>query len=314
MGAPLSLLKQSIGLCIKSTTNGPAPKVDPFGNNIKKLRAALGGGTLRNHNSFVDQLSFWLARASVPHRGGKQGKPQTCKDLFSCVTTRCRHRLGEEGTKKLQEIVPDVMLDCRFLSSTLDGVGSILLRGKKTLADVKTKSCDDKYAAESTGTANAVVTKRQREVNDEYHKKAAEVDLESGTAPGDTEPFKRSLNEYGQKGRVIAPVVGAFAEMSPDIYAIPDLIASVLAADHCSFFNDKPAAAKGMFTQRLYRYFGLAAHLGWARLLTDRFRDLVEIPAPTRQSPDGHRDFTPDDEDAFEYETYHNPYTHSNEN
>ena len=61
------------------------------------------------------------------------------------------------------------MLDCRFLSSTLDGVGSILLRSKRTLADVKTKSCDNKYAAESTGTANAVVTKQQREVNDEYH-------------------------------------------------------------------------------------------------------------------------------------------------
>jgi hypothetical protein len=95
---------------------------------------------------------------------------------------------------------------------------------------------------------------------------------------------------------------------------IADLIASVLAADHCSFFNDKPAAAKGMFTQRLYRSFGLAVHLGWARLLADRYRGLVEIPAPTRQSPDGHRDFTSDDEDAFEYETYHNPDTHSNEN
>ena len=71
---------------------------------------------------------------------------------------------------------------------------------------MKTNSCDDKYAAEPTGTANAVVTKQQREVNDEYHKKAEEVDLESGTAPGDTGPFKRSLNDYGQKGRVIAPV------------------------------------------------------------------------------------------------------------
>jgi hypothetical protein len=35
------------------------------GSNIKKLRAAPGGGTLRNHNSVVDLLSFWLARASV---------------------------------------------------------------------------------------------------------------------------------------------------------------------------------------------------------------------------------------------------------
>jgi hypothetical protein len=105
-------------------------------------------------------------------------------------------------------------------------------------------------------------------------------DLEQGTAPGSTGPFRKELNEYGQKGRVIAPVVGAFAEMSPDTYAIADLISSVLANEHGSFFADKPSEAKGMFTQRLYRSLGLAAHLGWARLLVGRYRDLVEVPAP----------------------------------
>jgi hypothetical protein len=29
--------------------------------------------------------------------------------------------------------------------------------------------------------------------------------------------------------------------------------------------------AKGMFTQRLYRSLGLAAHLSWARLLVDHY-------------------------------------------
>ena len=103
------------------------------------------------------------------------------------------------------------MIDGRFLSSTFDGAKSILLGGIRTLADAKTKSCDNKYIAESNSTASAVVAKRQREVNNEYHKKATEVDLESGTAPGDTGPFKRLLNEYGQKGRAIAHMVGAFA-------------------------------------------------------------------------------------------------------
>ena len=102
------------------------------------------------------------------------------------------------------------MADGRFLSSTPYGAGSTLIWGKNSMADVKTKTCDGKYAAESTGTASAVVTKRQREVNDEYHKKGAEADLESGTAPSDTGPFKTLLNEYGQKGRVI----GAFAATS----------------------------------------------------------------------------------------------------
>jgi hypothetical protein len=63
-----------------------------------------------------------------------------------------------------------------------------------------------------------------------------------------------------------------------------------------------------MFTQRLYRSLGLAAHLGWARLLVDRYRDLVEVPAPTCEDPRGGRHhFAPDDEDAFEYENYQNP-------
>ena len=46
----------------------------------------------------------------------------------------------------------------------------------------------------------------------------------------------------------------------------------------------------------LYRSLGLAAHLGWARLLVDRYRDLVEVPAPTREGPVGGRHhFAPDD-------------------
>ena len=101
--------------------------------------------------------------------------------------------------------------------------------------------------------------------------------------------------------------------MSPGTYAIADLIASVLAADHFSFFNAKPAVAKGIFTQRSYRSFGLAEHLGWARLLTDRYRVLSES-RPNPPEPDGHRDLTSDGGDAFGYGIYHSPDTHSNEN
>jgi len=83
---------------------------------------------------------------------------------------------------------------------------------------------------------------------------------------------------------VIAPGVGAFAEISSQNYAKVGLVASPLV---------KPADAKDMFTQRLYRSFGMAVHLDWARLLADRYRDLAEIPASTHQSLDGHHDSTP---------------------
>jgi hypothetical protein len=45
----------------------------------------------------------------------------------------------------------------------------------------------------------SVVTKRQQEVNEKYHKKAGELDLEQGITLGSTGPFRKELNEYGQK-------------------------------------------------------------------------------------------------------------------
>jgi hypothetical protein len=100
--------------------------------------------------------------------------------------------------------------------------------------------------------------------------------------------------------------------MSPDTYAIAGFISSVLANEHGSFFAEEPLEAKGMFTQRLYRSPGLAAHLGWARPLVDRYQDLVEIPSSAREGPGGgHHHFAPDDEGAYGYENYHNPdHTH----
>ena len=48
--------------------------------------------------------------------------------------------------------------------------------------------------------ACAVATKWQQEANGNYHKKAGKLDLEQGTAPGtapgDTGPFRKELNEY----------------------------------------------------------------------------------------------------------------------
>jgi hypothetical protein len=65
-------------------------------------------------------------------------------------------------------------------------------------------------------------------------------------------------------------VVGAFGEMSSDVYAIIDLVASMLTHKHLSYYSENPSAIKGMFQQCIYRSLGLSAHLGWARLVIDR--------------------------------------------
>jgi hypothetical protein len=54
------------------------------------------------------------------------------------------------------------------------------------------------------------VKKRQQQVNDDYHKRVSKTDEKLGTAAGTTGPFAAELSKYGQKGRVVVPVVGAW--------------------------------------------------------------------------------------------------------
>ena len=87
---------------------------------------------------------------------------------------------------------------------------------------------------------------------------------------------------------MLAPVVGAFAEMSSDVHLLTDLIASAQAADHCEYFAALPSEIKGIFLIRARRGLGLTAHRGWARLLIDRMDTQVQRPEfPRRLSPRG---------------------------
>ena len=314
LGAPQSILAHAVGLPIfKSPSSGEVlANVDSHGNNLKKLKGATGGGTSQLHNSLVNHLSYWLQRAKIPHKGGAQGKPKTCKDLFTHASSRCRRRAGgmEDTETLLKSIIPDLMIDGRFLSSTLSGDGACLFRGRKSIADVKTKSCDESYGQERTGIGCARVNIRQREVNDKYHARAKELDQRQGTPSGTAGPFENGLKEYGLNGQVIGPVMGAFAEMSSDVYSMVDLISSVLAEEHCSYFAEEPSDAKGYFKARLYRSFGLLAHKGWARLMIDRYQDTVRAPRNDHERS-GARQGNDAEEEALEHENYFNPnYQH----
>ena len=59
------------------------------------------------------------------------------------------------------------------------------------------------------------------------------------------------LRSYGQDGKVIIPVAGAFGEKPSDVYAIIDLVASMLTHEHLSYCNEDPFAIKGMFQQSI---------------------------------------------------------------
>ena len=64
--------------------------------------------------------------------------------------------------------------------------------------------------------------------------------------------------------------------------------------------STSPRRSKGIFTQRIRRSLGLAVHRGWAKLLLDRCRDLVEDP----RQPRTHTHET-DEDDAEAHEYFH---------
>ena len=91
--------------------------------------------------------------------------------------------------------------------------------------------------------------------------------------------------------------------MSPDVYAIIDLMATALTCEHLSYYDAYPSVVRGMFQQRIYRSLGLSAHLGWARLVIDRTKAHIQYPS-SGNSP-GAAD--PAEDDAFENENFTSP-------
>ena len=117
-------------------------------------------------------------------------------------------------------------------------------------------------------------------------------------------PFTKELKSYGDNGRVLIPVVGAFAEISSNAHAIAELCASLQADRYCAYHKSQPAAVRGMFRQRIYYTWGLRMHRGWARLLHDRLQDLVIKPKAKRHCRDHNRD---EETNAFEEDAFNNP-------
>ena len=157
----------------------------------------------------------------------------------------------------------------------------------------------NKYAKNRTREPNADVNTRQRKVDQDYHHRAKELD--SGFGGDSSDGFEAELSSYGKRGKVLGPVVGAYGEMSDDVYVIAEAVAEELATEHCGFCSDKKqGAVEAFFLSQIYRPWGLVAQRGWARLMLAR-RCLVEVPnAPRHRAERAHAEAEFDEETAFD--------------
>ena len=99
-----------------------------------------------------------------------------------------------------------------------------------------------------------MVNARQKKVSTDYHPRAKSLDARGGDT---RDGFEAELNSYGQGGRLLRPVVGAFGDMSNDVKELANAVAEEPAVEHCSFYGDKASkAVKGFFLNQLYRSWG----------------------------------------------------------
>ena len=122
LGAPQSACAPLIGKQI----TGSNLKVDAFGNNVKSATGVKGDGHRTIHDNMVNVISNSLRLSGIPHRGGTNGKPRHCKDVFSGQVGS----LPEGQVRVLQKIIPDLIIDARDLVTADAGQGKTLL-GKK---------------------------------------------------------------------------------------------------------------------------------------------------------------------------------------
>ena len=63
--------------------------------------------------------------------------------------------------------------------------------------------------------------------------------------------------------------------MSGDMSRICDITAHDLARAHVSYYSDDAKRTKGIYGQHTQKAWGHTAHRGWARLLLNRARELI---------------------------------------
>jgi hypothetical protein len=189
-------------------------------------------------------------------------------------------------------IFPDFIFDTRAQSRQLEIPFHETLTQTVVAMDLKTLSGGEGYtgwASRRTFTewqgsrCGAAVTMRGNLVNKEYLENAAAKEkLLARDCPG-----KPSLQESMQQqfGRIFGPVVGPYAEVSPDFIKLLNLVAAAhtnRTLERSSRHSEK-WKLYAMHKRRLVQRWGLFFHRGWARVLNGR---ILECFGSATHAPD----------------------------
>ena len=231
--------------------------VDASGHTVKNTPAASGGHVTWHHNRMVDTLVEILASEGIDCTGGT-GNPVL--NFFSAE----------------QEMRPDIYTDAsafKFAPSVAPTPTPL-----PTLFDVKTLSVGQVYKQGASPKTmnmfpsyqrfNSAVNTRQRQVGQEYFKKAEKMDEKKSNSHASDQ-----LREYGKDGLVIGLVFGGFFEVSQGVHELLDLASRASATKILKYAPDtSPCLLLARCRRRLNEKVAIASVRSWHTLLRDRLR------------------------------------------
>jgi hypothetical protein len=266
LGVPVTAIANLVGNPITNHANCSPTWVDKFGNNLKKVTGVKNDGTRELHDTLVDTMSSTLGAAKIPHKGGVNGRPSSCANVFSDLLS-WNQAAGDKDQRRLQGIIPDLIVNGTTVRPAGEK-GKGRLHGTITLVDNKTLCNLKDYEGQNPSGAT---NKREQKVHTDYISAAKELDKKfHGAQGGQAGPVEQRLCQYGKAGKVHATVFGTFGDASQGVNDLCDLAADALAHEHLQFYDGIPGQVKAMYAHQTRRRWGHTAMRGWAKLIIDR--------------------------------------------
>jgi len=202
------------------------------------------------HDAIVAQLCETVGSAGIHFKGGYGN---TCKNIFA----HCIHHnlVSDDDERHLQGIIPDMMVD----GSQPPGEPGNYLDNCRHLVELKTLP-----------QRGVLVDDRAQRIQRDVEQHAKDLDARDPRNTVYTE-----LMSYGIRGQYVALVVGRFGEFSKDFIKLRDFVARQKAYAYVEHFNSSITGAMSMFKLSITSRWALMAARGWARLILDRRRDLI---------------------------------------
>jgi hypothetical protein len=174
-----------------------------------------------------------------------------------------------EDKRHFQGIIPDIVTKLHAIIFAFGSLAGNPLINNHSLLDVKTLAPGSAYSEhDNLVAATGPVNRRQKQVDQDYHKHAHAMDRQfNGTLQDTIGPVESEMNRYG---RVMGVVVGAFGECSTDVYHLRDLVAYGYATALTANLNIPFDQAVALYSTKVSRLWGLVIARGWSRVLLGR--------------------------------------------